>query len=49
MTCYSNITDCNLSGNPLFNVRGIFNKECPEVARFQEMGVQAEVVEISDK
>lgn len=38
-----------LVGNPLFNVRGIFNKECPEVARFQEMGVQSEVVEISEK
>jgi len=38
-----------LIGNPLFNVRGIFNKDCPEVARFQEMGVQTEIVEISDK
>lgn len=38
-----------LVGNPLFNVRGIFNKDCPEIAQLQEMGVQTEIVEISEK
>ncbi|XP_063677113.1 nmrA-like family domain-containing protein 1 isoform X1 [Bolinopsis microptera] len=38
-----------LVGNPLFTVRGIFNKNCPEVARFQQMGVESEIVEISEK
>lgn len=38
-----------LLGNPLFTVRGVFSKECPQMDKFKEMGVECEVMEITDK
>lgn len=40
---------CALLGNHLFTVRGVFSKECPQMESFREMGVECEVMEITDK